>query len=302
MDMAGEDASIEPKIMSSQWQLNINNLTNTSIVINPTSNSNVESSACSSNSMADSICPPIWNQPVSGQSLGYCDMIVENNTSTSNTLGNGTSSIIPVRPNAILRESTFLRDFPVILPSSLPHLPADSGFIERAARFSCFGGGNFVDMMNPFRMSESLNPYTRDLASEGPLEVLAGKGSKSLPVMQTQTHEMNAIERSMEVPLPVEQGTEGSSIKNDKMIEHFPSSHDEAIFGIGLSAHEFAEAEFSGSGIQGELEDDAGESSAKELGSKKRKRTGQVGRGPVAHSSYQFGASYPLCPLLTFIY
>ncbi|KAL2559136.1 transcription factor bHLH [Forsythia ovata] len=282
MDMAGEDATVQLEKrneeplnyrdgnMSLQWKLNGNNLTNTSMVINPTSNSMIESLACSSDSMADSFAPSIWNQPIIGQSLGYCDLNVKNNASTSNTLGNGTGSFGPVRPNAMLKGSTFLPDFPVMLPPSLPHFPADSGFIERAARFSCFGGGNFVDMMSPFRISESLNPYTGDS-----LEVFMGNGSKSLPVMQSQRHEINAIECSKEVSLPVELGTEGSPIKNDKMIENFPSSHDEAKYGIGVLAHESDEAEFRGSGFQEELEDAAGESSAKGLGSKKRKRTRQ---------------------------
>ncbi|KAL2542792.1 Transcription factor bHLH [Abeliophyllum distichum] len=277
--MAGEDATVQLEKrneeplnyrdgnMSSQWKLNGNNLTNTSMVINPTSNSMVESLSCSSDSMADSFAPPIWNQPIIWQSLGYCDMNVKNNASTSNTLGNGTSIFGPVRSNAMLKGSTFLPDFPVMLPPSLPHFPADSGFIERAARFSCFGGGNFVDMMSP---SESLNPYTGDS-----LEAFMGNGSKSLPAMQSQRHEINAIECSKEVSLPVELGTEGSLIKNDKMIENFPSSHDEAKYGIGVSAHESDEAKFSGSGFQEELDDAAGESSAKGLGSKKRKRTGQ---------------------------
>lgn len=43
-----------------------------------------------------------------------------------------------------------------ILSSGLSQFPADSAFIERAARFSYFGNGNFTSMLAPFG---SLNPY-----------------------------------------------------------------------------------------------------------------------------------------------
>ncbi|ONK69400.1 uncharacterized protein A4U43_C05F22460 [Asparagus officinalis] len=56
---------------------------------------------------------------------------------------------------------------PSVLPPGLPNFPADSGFIERAVRFSCFNGGNFSSMVNsPFAPSEQLSPY----ASKGPSE------------------------------------------------------------------------------------------------------------------------------------
>jgi hypothetical protein len=42
------------------------------------------------------------------------------------------------------RGSGFLAPVPGFLPQGLGHFPVDSGFIERAARASCFGGGSGV--------------------------------------------------------------------------------------------------------------------------------------------------------------
>ena len=38
----------------------------------------------------------------------------------------------------------FLAPVPGFLPQGLGHFPVDSGFIERAARGSCFGGGGVM--------------------------------------------------------------------------------------------------------------------------------------------------------------
>ncbi|XP_047340642.1 transcription factor bHLH76-like isoform X2 [Impatiens glandulifera] len=58
-------------------------------------------------------------------------------------------SFIP--PNQMLRSGTFLSTVPIMVPQSLSQFPSDSGFIERAARFSCFNGSQFGTMgPNPF--------------------------------------------------------------------------------------------------------------------------------------------------------
>ncbi|KAL2510062.1 transcription factor bHLH [Forsythia ovata] len=286
MDIAGKDATIEPEKgnenpinyhsthMSSDWPLNDNNLTNTSVGIIPTGNSIVESSACSSASMVDSFCPPIWDQPVSGQSLGYCDVNVQNNVRTSDSFG-PTSASTGWIPDAMLRGGTFLPTVPGMLPQSLPHFPADSGFIERAARFSCFSGGNLGDMTNSFSIPENLNSYSRVLASmQEQHKVFAGDGTKHHG-MQSRKHEMNTNESSKEASLPLEYGTEGSPLKNEKMRESLPCSRDEAKQGVGMLANDSDEAEFSSRGDQEELEGSPGESFGKRLVSKKRKRTEQ---------------------------
>ncbi|KAI3467194.1 hypothetical protein Pfo_023857 [Paulownia fortunei] len=287
MDMAGKDTNLEQQKgsdnpvnyhapnMSSDWQVNGNNLTNTSIGMILMGNSMVESSACSSAPMVDSFCPPIWDQPINGQSLGYCDVNVQNDASTSSSLG-------PVRadmgwtPNAMLKGGMFLPAVSGMLPQSFPHFPADSAFIERAARFSCFSGGNFGEMMNPVSIPDPLNPYSRGLGlMQGPHEVFGGNASKPLPGMQSHRHEMNMNEVSEEVSLPGKHGTEGSPFKNEKKSESFMCSHDEAKQGVGVSGNESDEAEFSGRGAQEELDGAAGESSGKGLSTKKRKRGGQ---------------------------
>lgn len=271
MDVVGKDASVEASNanddpvnyhgpnMSSDWQVNGNNLANTSIGMISMCNSMVETSACSSAPMVDSFCAPVWDHPITGQNLGYCDVNVQNDATTSSNLG-------PVRadlgwnPNAMLRGGMFLP------PASgmLPHFPADSGFIERAARFSCFSGGSFGEMMNPFSVPDPLNPYTRSLGMvQGQHDVLGENGSKLLQGMQS--------ELSKEASL-LKQGTEGSPFKNEKRSESF---HDEVKQGVGVSGNESDEAECSGRGPQEEADGATGESSGKGLGSKKRKRGGQ---------------------------
>ncbi|KAG8366504.1 hypothetical protein BUALT_Bualt17G0086900 [Buddleja alternifolia] len=263
MDMDGKNTNIAPQKgrnepvnyqapnMSSNWQVNGNNLTNTSIGMIPIGNSMVESSTCSSAPMIDSFCPPIWDHSINGQSLGYTDMNVQ---------------------NAMLRGNMFLPTVPGMIPQSLPHFPADSDFIERAARYSCFSGGNLVEVMNPFSVPDVLNPYSR---VQGPHEVFGGNGSKPLPGMQSQRHEMNTNEVSKEGCFPGKHGTEGSPFKNEKNSENFGRSLDETKYGVDRSGNESEEAEFSGRGGQEELDGAAGESSGKGLDSKKRKRTGQ---------------------------
>ncbi|KAH6823143.1 pentatricopeptide repeat-containing protein [Perilla frutescens var. hirtella] len=276
MDIVGKDASVEPSSnanddsanyhghnMSSDWQVNGNNLTNTSMGMISICNSMVESSACSTASMVDSFCAaPVWDH---GHNLGYCDVNVQNDASTSSNLGHVRADL-GWNPNAMLRGGVFLPP----VSGMLPHFPADSGFIERAARFSCFSGGSFGEMVNPFSVPDPLNPYSRSLGMvQGQHDVLGGNGSKS-----QQRHEMNVAELSKEASLLLgKQGTEGSPFKNDKRSESF---HDEVKQqGVGVSGNESDEAEFSGRGPQEEAGCATGESSGKGLGSKKRKRGGQ---------------------------
>ncbi|KAL0430037.1 UNVERIFIED_CONTAM: Transcription factor [Sesamum radiatum] len=284
MDMAGKDSNIEPRKgsddlvnyhgpnMTSDWQVNGNHLTNSTIEMISMGSSIGESSARSS----AHFCPPVWEQPINGRCLGYSDVNVRNDASTSSSHG-------PVRAdmgwtsNSMLRGGMFLPTVPGLLPQSLPHFPADSAFIERAARFSCFSGGNFGEVMNPFSAPDPLNPYSRGLGPmQGPNEVFGGNGLRPLPGMQTQGHEMDMTEVTKEASLPGRNpGNEGSPSKNEKKSESLLRSHDEAKHGVGVSGNESDEAEFSGRGGQEELNRPAGESSGKGLGSKRRKRGGQ---------------------------
>lgn len=265
MDMVGNGTNVEPpkgsedtvnyqapNISSSDWHLNGNNLTNTSIGVVTMGKPMVESSSCSSAPMVDSFCPSIWDQPINGQSLGYSDM-----------------SIAHDARNALLQSGVFQPTLPKMLPHILPPFPADSGFIERAARFSCFSGGSFSEMVNPFSIPEHLNPQSRGFGplQESPEVFLGGNGLRLTPGIHSEKHEMN------------EHGTEKgrSPFKNDKKIESFiGSANDEAKNGVDED-NQCDDAEFSGRGAQ----EEADEPSGKGPGLKKRKRIEQVEIFPV---------------------
>ncbi|KAL0296806.1 UNVERIFIED_CONTAM: Transcription factor [Sesamum radiatum] len=222
--------------------------------------------------MMDSFGPAIWDQSINGQNSGYCNINVQNVASTSSSLG-AVKAGIGWTPNPMLSEGMFLPTVPGGFPQSLPHFPADSAFIERAARFSCFNGGNFSEIVNHFPVPHPLNPHSCGLRPmRGPDEVLGGNGSKALLGMQSQHHQMHMAEVSNEALISGERRTEGSPFKNEKKSEGFMPSHEEAKKGIDVSGNQCDEAEFSGGGAQEELDQ---ESSGKGLDLKKRKRTEQ---------------------------
>ncbi|KAK4373269.1 hypothetical protein RND71_008653 [Anisodus tanguticus] len=245
-----EDAlNFQSPNMSSDWQLSGSNLTNASMEMVP-----------NSNPMVDSFCASVWEHPTSSSNLGFCDTNNQMNPGTINALG--TSAFGWTQPNAMLKGGTFIPPTTGMVPQSLAQLPADSGFIERAARFSCFSGGNIGDMMNPFTVPNSSNTYHNGLAFRHPQEVLAGNG-KAAPG--------NAVESSEDVSLPLEHvATDRRPLKNEKNIS-FVRTRDEAKECVGISGNESDETDCSSH--QEEVE--GGDSSAKGLGLKKRKRSGQ---------------------------
>ncbi|KAI3817133.1 hypothetical protein L1987_10922 [Smallanthus sonchifolius] len=131
-----------------------------------------------------------------------------------------------------------------MLPHSLSQFPADSGFIERAARLSSFSAGNFEDIINPFGNvpESSLSPYPSRPQVQ-PQEGFVGNGFKSA-----------SGDGSKDMPLPVDCGTnDGSQPKQG---------------GSGFSGNNLpGETEFSGGGQD--------ETSNEGLGSKKRRRSDQ---------------------------
>ncbi|XP_011070886.1 transcription factor bHLH49 isoform X1 [Sesamum indicum] len=284
MERAGNDANVEPAKgsenpvnfhepnMSSDWHVHGNKITTVSIGLVTMCNSMAEPSACASAPMIDSFGPPIWDQPINGQNSGYCNMNVQNVASTSSSLG-AVKAGMGWTPNAMLSEGMILPTVPGGVPQSLPHFPADSAFIERAARFSCFNGGNFSEVVNHFPAPHPLNPHSWGLRPmRGPDEVLGGNGSKALLGMQSQRHQLHMAEVSNEALISGERQTEGSPFKNEKKSESFMASHEEAKNGIDVFGNQCDEAEFSGGGAQEELDQ---ESSGKGLDLKKRKRTEQ---------------------------
>ncbi|KAI3816462.1 hypothetical protein L1987_16160 [Smallanthus sonchifolius] len=165
--MAGDD---DPTSLSSDWTFNNpNDLTNTS-----------------SN--------PIWDHhPTNSQNLGaFCDMNMQNNANaSSSSLGFWKGNLVAPPRNldmcwgptdtAIKRGGMFLPPAAsAMLPHSSSQFPADSGFIERAARLSSFSAGSFEDVINPFGNlhESSLSPYPSRRQVQ-PQDGFVGNGFKS---------------------------------------------------------------------------------------------------------------------------
>ncbi|XAR55963.1 hypothetical protein NMG60_11036226 [Bertholletia excelsa] len=184
-------------------------------------------------------------------------------------------------PNSIAKPAMFLPTASGIIPPGLSHFPADSGFIERAARFSCFSAGTFGDTMNPFGISESVNPYVRAAAiMQQPEEMFSGRVAKSVSGGQSQKNEVSMTEASKNVSLSVEQCTaEGSLPKKERKTKSCARSRHEVRQGVAVSGNDSDEAEFSGTAGQEEPSMLGGgtdePSSSKGLESKKRKRSDQ---------------------------
>ncbi|KAJ6772116.1 TRANSCRIPTION FACTOR BHLH49 [Salix koriyanagi] len=286
--------------MSSDWRFNSTSIPNSSLGLVPTDNlmsvcrgDLVGAASCSSSSVIDSFGPAMWEHPTNSQNLVFCDINAQNIASSSNTVGIGKGFPFSSRngidrtlemgwnpPNSMLKGGIFLPNAPGMLPQSLSQFPADSAFIERAARFSCFNGGDFGDMVNPFGVPESMGLFSRGGGMmQGPGEVFVGSGMKSVSGAQTQKNVMNAGEASKDVSMSADHmATEGSPLKNETKRESLARSRDESKKGAGGSGNDSDEAEFSGGSGQDEqsmLEGNCGELSAKSLGSKKRKRSGQ---------------------------
>ncbi|WOK95225.1 transcription factor bHLH76-like [Canna indica] len=98
--------------------------------------------------MVDALAAGHWNHNLRGE----CNILSTTTAISSTPIG---------KPITMSSRGMILSTAPGIFPTSLPHFPADSAFIERAARFSCFGGGNFSGM-NLFAPSQSMAPSHRD--------------------------------------------------------------------------------------------------------------------------------------------
>ncbi|MCL7023927.1 hypothetical protein MKW94_023192 [Papaver nudicaule] len=259
----------------------------------PTSNSvekgdlMIGSSACSSGSMMDSFTGTLWGHPTSSShnlSLGDAG-------SSGAAMGNlGWNPL-----NSVAKQGIYLPPSTGMLHQSLSQFPADSGFIERAARYSCFNSGSFSDMLNPFNVPENLSPYSKNGgAIQGSSDVLFN----GLKHRQGSQCEPNTAELAKDVSVSVNRGTtDGSPMKNEVKRGNFVRTHDETKQGVGNSSNESDDAEFSG-GIGGAGQEDqsmlesAGRepSSSKGLGPRKKRRGGQVsepdqGKSPAGEAA-----------------
>ncbi|KAJ8760518.1 hypothetical protein K2173_015185 [Erythroxylum novogranatense] len=289
-----------PGSMSSDWRFTGANIANLSLGLLPTDSQLVvcrgdvaRVSSCSSTSMIDSLGPTMWEHPTKSQNLGFTEINVKNNASTSNTIEIGKVGPASLRtcidgtldagwnlPNTMLKGGIFLPTAPLMLSQSLSQFPADSAFIEHAAQFSCFSGGNFGDKLNPFGVPDTMGLYSWGVGMmQGPTEAFTGSGLKFVSGGQAQKNALSVGDAPKGVSMSVDHlAFDDNPVKSQRRSEGFVKSHDELKQGVGKSGSESDEAEFSGDGGQEEpsiLDENGGEMFSKSLGSKKRKRNGQ---------------------------
>ncbi|KAI4373325.1 hypothetical protein MLD38_011460 [Melastoma candidum] len=122
--------------------------------------------------MVDSFGRELWDRASdpSLENLGCCEVSghSHNNSSLSETSGIRRIGTAAFRTNVgwnprspMLNSALYAPNALNIPPGSfcLPQFPSDSGFIERAARFSCFNGGNFTSLPNPSAIFPSAGCY-----------------------------------------------------------------------------------------------------------------------------------------------
>nr|XP_010929074.1 transcription factor bHLH49 isoform X1 [Elaeis guineensis] len=217
----------------------------------------ITSSSCPSVTVVDSFGPGPWNHPANPQNSGFSNVQTTMSASTSIPIG---------KPVSVSSREMFLPPIPGILLPSLSLFPADSAFIERAARFSCFNGGNFSDITNAFGPSESLTPLSN--------------ASRDVTGDQVQKSELHLNEVPRDIVVPIGCGSIGGSPLNNR--------RDQGSSLVGGLSNECWEANFSEDDQEKspELTNTAGNSSSSDLAAKKRKRTDQdmeldqVQRGP----------------------
>ncbi|XP_004135136.1 transcription factor bHLH49 isoform X3 [Cucumis sativus] len=297
------ESSIEDTIncsnsMSSDWQFGETTLTTmpTGLVLpgNVDVVRNQDMVGCSSStaSMVESFSSTIWEQSAHCQNLGISNIQGHNISNTSNIIGISKASGCPVSSSSdidrtldiswnlshnMLKGGVYLPNFPGMLPPSLSQLPADSSFIERAARLSCFSGGNFGGDVGHFNVPDPVGVFSRgmgviperwDEIPRNGLGLASGTGG------QSQRNVVNS-ESSMPVCLTNEHGaTERDSPKNGSPLK----LDGRGKLAVDGSANESDEAECSGGDGLGEpctLEATGKELSTKGLGTRKRKRSGQ---------------------------
>ncbi|KAL8106022.1 transcription factor bHLH49-like [Apium graveolens] len=284
--------------MSSDWRYSGSSLTNTSMGLIRASSPMVrckgalgESSSCSTASMVDSFCPPIWDQPNSNsQNIGFCDANVQNNSSSVSTLGFRTGSVVAARTdleralemgwsphNSMLKQHMLSPTSSRMIPQSLSQFPTDSGFIERAARFSCFSGGNFSDIVNPFSIPESTSHYTTGAAKmQGEEALYAGSRLNSILEGQYQKNEIRTAEFSQDGSIPIEHKASTGSLLNNERKKGLLGSNDQVKQGLCHPGNESDEAELGSGGAQAEPSaSEGGGTPTNTPGLKKRKRLGQ---------------------------
>uniref|UniRef100_A0A7N1A649 BHLH domain-containing protein n=1 Tax=Kalanchoe fedtschenkoi TaxID=63787 RepID=A0A7N1A649_KALFE len=261
-----DSMNYHPSHMSSDWAYDI--IPGSSMGLDSSAacegGSVIGSSSCPSDPMMIS-GPDSWNRSVVGSSVGgFCGIDVGNSAGSFSMLEQLRGSGELMRPmfdgGWNPKGGLFLPNGPGLPPRSLSQFPSDSGFIERAARFSCFGSGSFSDMVSPFAAPESVSPLAR-----GPSIV---DGSRPL-----------AFENEVIMAGASTSGGRNGSLSRNQSVAR---SLDESRQGRGASSNESDEANFGGGdGREGPsmLEAAGGETCpARGHSANKRKRAGQSAR------------------------
>ncbi|CAN6477453.1 unnamed protein product [Victoria cruziana] len=244
----------------------------------------VEPSPCPSVSMADSFCATIWD---SHSHLSQNPTLKQAHCNDDNDPGNsGMKDMISASSSSRpafemgwspLTSSSSPQSGVGILPQGLAQFPADSGFIERAARFSCFSVGNFSDMMNPFAICESMPPYSKCANSIAQTPV-------HLPSGSSQNNQMVASEVGKGVLVPGEQmnNREDPTNKIEQKLANLLKSSvsgntEDGKQRVGSSSNDSDGAEVSGCGRDESLnlENAVNQPPLKGLSAKKKRKTAQ---------------------------
>lgn len=228
-----------------------------------------------SNPMVDLSSPPaLWDQPTSAQNMGYSDISFHNNLTRLNPLGGPKFSLDPATfggdvswnpPVSVKKDGHFLPNAPGTFPESLTQLPADSGFIERAARFSCFSVCGFSDMANPFGIIEGAGTYPRGVVRiPAPVqgEIFPADSVKIIDTVEACN---DAVLSSM--PENCKVGQLKTGVGSESLVQSNEDQSKQVVRGSGNCSDE---PRVSGGGDQDGKEEEG-------LESKKRKRNGLVG-------------------------
>ncbi|CAH8327157.1 unnamed protein product [Eruca vesicaria subsp. sativa] len=184
------------------WQISGSNHVSAPMSSYPTEN--LISASCSQPQMMDSFGQALWYDPTNLQAVGYGGFNGGNASSSSSCfrgnldrsleMGWSLTNLLPPKGNGL-----FLPNASSFLPPSMAQFPADSGFIERAARFSLFS-----DMVNQQPVG---NPESIGLFLQGQCP------SSEVNVASTAMKEAN-VRTSEQVSKPnVSEDTESSGQK-----------------------------------------------------------------------------------------
>ncbi|KAL9262679.1 Transcription factor bHLH49-like protein [Drosera capensis] len=276
---SGDCVNFMSSNLSSDWDYNGAHFANSSMGLiqnsspMPIRKDDLVGPSCSSSvSMADSFHPAIWHHTTDSQPLAFAGIDAHNVASDS--VAAGLSGVFPqsLRQEAelcwdvagsVFKRGLLLPTEPGVIPHSLSHFPADSAFIERAARFSSFNAGNFAEMTNPFSIPQSVRSFLQ-----------GGHGMNEISGGHPQEIEPGMAEGSLNMTLLTDRGA-----MEGKIERRCGRPLDEREHGVAMIVNVADEAELSGGAKEGKPTIDICDepSSTEELGLRKRKRGGQGG-------------------------